>query len=68
MDELIYQVQEYKVKYDLGPITIYVTVYHENQTELSKSEILAEALEYLHEANIEVREGDLLEIETITKQ
>lgn len=67
--ELIYNIQEYRVKFDLGnPVEISIGVYHENQTELTRDEIIAEALGYAHEVKLPLDESSIYEIETVTKE
>jgi hypothetical protein len=66
--EKVYKVQSYVVKFDtVTPVDISVNVYHENQTQLTREEIIAEALGYLQDLNIEMEENDVFEIETRQK-
>jgi len=64
--EVVYKVQEYLVEFDYGPVDLKVCVYHENKTELSKEEIIEEALCYIEEAGVkfDVTEKDLIGITT----
>lgn len=64
-NEKVYKVQSYVVKFDLGPVDVNVNVYHENQTELSREEILEEAFCYLEDVKIELKEEEIFEIETL---
>lgn len=67
--ERIYSVQSYLVKFDIGnPVEVSVSVYHENQTELTKDEILEEAMSYIKEVNIDLTEKDVYEIVTLEKE
>lgn len=67
--ERIYSVQSYLVKFDMGnPVEVSVSVYHENQTELTKDEILEEAMSYIKEVNIDLTEKDVYEIVTLEKE
>ena len=61
----VFAVQSYVVKFDLGPVDVNINVYHENQTELTREEILEEALGYAEDAEIKVTERDVFEIETV---
>lgn len=62
----IYKVQSYLVKFNMGnPVDININVYHENQTELSRDEIITEALGYAEEVGIEFCENQLNEIEVL---
>lgn len=63
----IYKVQNYLVKFDLGPVDVNINVYHENQTELTREEILEEAFGYAKNEGIELTEHELAEIETLEK-
>jgi hypothetical protein len=66
--EKVYKVQSYVVKFDtVTPVDISVNVYHENQTQLTREEIIAEALGYLQDLNIQMEENDVFEIETRQK-
>lgn len=66
--EKVYNVQSYLVKFNLGnPVDVNINVYHENQTELTREEILEEAFGYAKEVGIELAEKDLFEIETLDK-
>ncbi len=66
--EKVYKVQSYVVKFDtVTPVDISVNVYHENQTQLTREEIIAEALGYLQDLKIEMEEKDIYEIETRQK-
>lgn len=64
--EKVYKVQSYLVKFDTcTPVDINVSIYHENQTELFKEEILEEAYGYLEDIGIKMDESNLFEIETL---
>ncbi len=63
---IVYKVQHYLVKFDMAnPVDVNISVYHENKTELSREEILAEAFGYAEEVGITVDESCLFEIETL---
>lgn len=59
--ETIYEVQSYKVQFDMGnPVEVNINVYHEGQTLLSHEEIIDEALGYAEEVGIKVSERDAM--------
>ena len=59
--------QTYIVKFDtLTPVDINVTVQHLNTTQLTRDEIVKEAMGYLEQVNINyISESDIFEIETV---
>lgn len=69
MAEKVYKVQSYLVKCDMGnPVDVNINVYHEDQTELTREEIIEEAFDYAKEVGIELSERDIFEIETLEKK
>jgi hypothetical protein len=66
VEEKVYSVQEYLVKYDFGKVEVNVYVYHENQTKLTTEEIVEEARGYLEDSGIEVEEYEDYQIATLT--
>lgn len=61
-----FKVQSYLVKFDLGPVEVFINVYHSNdQPELTRAEILEEAFGYADDAGIKLNENSLYEIETL---
>lgn len=65
MEEKVYEEQTYLVKFDLGLVDVNISVHHQNQTELTREEIIEEALGYAEDAGIKLEERDLFEIETL---
>lgn len=67
--ETVYKVQSYLVKFDMGnPVDVNINVYHENQTQLTRQEILDEAICYAEEVGVRLSERDLYKIETLEKE
>jgi hypothetical protein len=61
--EKVIPVQSYVVKFDMGnPVDLHINVYHEEQTKLTREEIVEEALGYAEEIGIEVTEKEVYEI------
>jgi hypothetical protein len=61
--EKIIPVQSYVVKFDMGnPVDLHINVYHEEQTKLTREEIIEEALGYAEEIGIKVTEREVYEI------
>ncbi|MCM3603208.1 hypothetical protein M3175_20935 [Robertmurraya korlensis] len=68
-NEIIYKEQEYKVHFDTcTPVDISITVYHQEQTELTREEIIEEALGYAEDLGLELREQSITEIATLIKE
>lgn len=65
--ETTFKTQSYDVKFDLGKVDISINVYHENQTQLSRKEIIDEAMGYADDANLDLKESDIYEIVTLEK-
>ena len=64
----IYSVQSYLVKFDMGnPVDVNINVYHQDQTVLTRKEIIEEALGYAEEIGFDITEQDIFEIETLEK-
>lgn len=59
-----YSVQYYVVHFDTNtPVNVSVDVYHQNQTALSKKEIMEEAIGYLADLRLDFKEKDAFAIE-----
>lgn len=59
----VYEEQEYVVKFDMGnPVDVTICVHHENQTKLTRQEIIQEALGYAEEVGFDITEQQVYEI------
>lgn len=69
MSEKIYKVQSYLVKCNMSnPVDVNINVYHVDQTELTRDEIIEEAFGYAMELGIELNESNIFEIETLEQK
>lgn len=66
MEKKFYKIQSYLVKFDLGsPVDVHINVYENNQNELTRDEIIKEALAYGKDAGIQLNESELFDIITL---
>lgn len=69
MTQKIYNEQSYIVEVDMGnPVTIEINVWHQNQTELTRDEIIEEAIGYAEEIDVSISENDISGIITRVKK
>jgi hypothetical protein len=65
----IYELQEYKIIFQIDiPVNMSVDIRHENRIELTRKEIIDEALSHMHKINTEIDQYDIIEIKTIIKE
>lgn len=59
----VYKIQSYLVIFDTrSPVDIHISVYHENQTKLTREEIIKETIGYAEDVGIVLSEQDICEI------